>query len=95
MNRSFTERKVAINRLSLWDENARFPDKLFNSDQEELIKYFISKEEFKIEELIKEIVKDFDLPQAEKLIVWDNEGELIVLEGNRRLTSYKLLAILI
>jgi hypothetical protein len=80
-----------LGNLSLWDENARFPDKYFSKSEEELIKYFCTKKNFKIENLAKEIVKDFDLPQLEKLIIYDTDDQMVALEGNRRLTVYKLL----
>jgi len=89
---TFLEKKIPIDSLSLWDENARFPDQYFNSDEKELIRYFISKPNFKIKELVDEIVNDFDLPLLEKVVVWDSVKGFIVLEGNRRLTGYKLLA---
>jgi hypothetical protein len=82
---------IAIKDLTLWDENARFPDKLFNQDESELIDFFLSKAEFKIKSLTESIVKDFDLPQLEKIVVWYDGEQNIVLEGNRRLTAYKLL----
>lgn len=82
---------IAIKDLTLWDENARFPDKLFNQEESELIDFFLSKTEFKIKSLIESIVKDFDLPQLEKIVVWHDGEQNIVLEGNRRLTAYKLL----
>lgn len=88
----FIEKKVSIKDLILWDENARFPDQYYNSDEKELIKYFLNKPGFKIVALIEEIVLDFDLPHLEKIVVWDNIEQFIVLEGNRRLTGYKLLA---
>ena len=88
---TFIEKKIAIENLSLWDENARFPDKYYNKEEIELVSYFLSKAEFKIKPLIEEIIKDFDLPQLEKLVVWNDNGQNIVLEGNRRLTAYKLL----
>lgn len=88
---NFKLMNIAISDLVLWDENARFPDKYFLSTELELINYFLSKPEFKIQSLAEEIIKDFDLPQLEKLVVWDNDGKNIVLEGNRRLTVFKLL----
>lgn len=88
---SVTIKDIAISDLKLWDENARFPDKYFNTEETELINYFLSKPDFKIKPLVEAIVKDFDLPQLEKLVVWNNNGEHVVLEGNRRLTAYKLL----
>jgi hypothetical protein len=91
MSNSFTQRSIILRDLTLWDENARFPDKYFHSDESSLISYFLSKPEFKIQQLVCEIIKDFDLPQLEKIIVWENNNKNIVLEGNRRLTVYKLL----
>ena len=87
-----SEKKISIANLSLWDENARFPDQYYKSEEKELINYFLSRSDFKIKELIEEIVLDYDLPHLEKIVVWDNSEELVVLEGNRRLTGYKLLA---
>lgn len=84
-------KQIPLKKLILWDENARFPDKYFNRDEIDLIDYFLSKKDFKIRDLIKAIVKDFDLPQLEKLVVWNNGTQNIVLEGNRRLTALKLL----
>lgn len=88
---NWKSKSIKLSDLYLWDENARFSDKYFNKSEEELIKYFCSEKDFKIEELAKEIVKDFDLPQLEKLIVFDSEDKLIVIEWNRRLSIYKLL----
>ena len=87
----FINRKMKIRDLILWDENARFPDKYFNSDEKELIKYFLSKPDFKLKPLIEAIVKDFQYPQIEKFVVWNDDENYVVLEGNRRLTAYKLL----
>ncbi|MCK5475397.1 MAG: hypothetical protein KAI71_02345 [Candidatus Pacebacteria bacterium] len=90
-NNYWQESKMSLEELSLWDENARFPDKYFNKPEEELIEYFCIKKNFKIENLAKEIVKDFDLPQLEKLVIYSTGEQNITLEGNRRLTVYKLL----
>ncbi len=87
----FAEKKIPIKKLFLWDENARFPDQYYNSDENELIRYFLSKPNFKVKEFIEEIVNDIDLPHLEKFVVWDSSEKLIVLEGNRRLAGYKLL----
>ena len=76
-NNNFTKDNIAIKNLFLWDENARFPDKYFNKTEKELIKYFTSKKDFKIKDLAEAIVKDFDLPQIEKIIVYENEEKLI------------------
>jgi len=82
---------ISIKNLILWDKNARFPDKYFNKTDKELVDYFCSKKDFKIIELANEVVKDFDLPQVEKIIVYRFDKNNTVLEGNRRLSVYKLL----
>jgi len=91
MTTKIEQKTLAIKDLSLWDENARFPDKYFSKTEKELIGYFCSKKDFKISELAEEVVKEFDLPQIEKLVVYELNGKKIVLEGNRRLAVYKLL----
>lgn len=87
----FTNEELHVTDLSLWDENARFPDKYFNKSESELINYFLSKNNFKVKDLAREIVNDIDLPQVEKLIVYKVDDKHVVLEGNRRLVAYKLL----
>lgn len=91
MKDKFAKDSISIKNLFLWDENARFPDKYFNKTEKELIGYFVSKKNFKINELAEEVVNEFDLPQLEKLVVYAFNGKKIVLEGNRRLAVYKLL----
>lgn len=94
MNNKWIEKNIPIKNLILWDENARFPEKYFQKPEGELIQYFFAKQgkrDFKIMELAESIVKDFDLPQLEKIIVYNTEDKNIVLEGNRRLTVYKVL----
>ncbi len=88
---NIAKQNIKIKDLILWDENARFPDKYYNSDEKELINYFVSKPEYKIKQLAEAIVKDIEYPQLEKLVVWNDENNFVVLEGNRRLTVYKLL----
>lgn len=91
MKNAFYKNNISIKNLSLWDENARFPDKYFNKTEKELIEYFLSKKDFKLAELAEEVVNEFDLPQLEKLVIYELNGKNIVLEGNRRLAVYKLL----
>lgn len=91
MANKFIKNNISIKNLSLWDENARFPDKYFNKTEKELIEYFISKKDFKLAEFAEEVVSEFDLPQLEKLVIYELNGKNIVLEGNRRLAVYKLL----
>jgi CRISPR/Cas system CSM-associated protein Csm2 small subunit len=48
---------------------------------------------YKIENLAKEIVANFDLIPSERIIILQNESnEYIVREGNRRVCAYKLLS---
>lgn len=90
-NDKWISRSIPVKDLLLWDENARFSDKYFKKTEKELIDYFCSKDNFEILKLSQEVVEDFDLPQLEKLVIYNCEGKNIVLEGNRRLTVYKLL----
>jgi len=92
MNKNIWAENIAIKDLNLWDENARFPEEYFNKSEENLINYFLNKKDFKIELLAKEIVDEFNLPQLEKIVVYKHKNKNIVLEGNRRLAVYKLLA---
>ena len=89
---SWSKETLELKDLSLWDENARFPDKYFSKTEEELIQYFLSKKDFKVVDLAKEIVGELDIPQLERLVVLRQDDRNIVIEGNRRLTVYKLLA---
>ena len=83
--------KIAIKDLSLWDENARFPEEYFNKSEEQLIDFLLNKKDFKIESFAKEIVNEFTMPQLERIVVYCYQGRNIVLEGNRRIVVYKLL----
>jgi len=84
-------KKIAIKDLNLWDENARFPEEYFNKSDRQLIDFLLSRKDFKIESFAKEIVNEFTLPQLERIVVYRHRGRNIVLEGNRRITVYKLL----
>ena len=88
----FKKSNLNINEIKLWDENARFPDNYTTSTEKDLINYFISKPVYEIEPFCEEIVNDFNLPQLEKIVIWQDGKNLIALEGNRRLTCYKLLS---
>ena len=87
----WNKKDIAIKDLALWDENARFPEEYFNKTESELIEYFLSRRDLKVDGLAKEIASEFDLPQLEKIVVLEMNGKNIVLEGNRRLAAYKLL----
>jgi len=85
--------KIRVTDLKLWDENPRFPEKCFGKSEKELINFLFTKkgEKEKLKELAKSIIENINLDPWEKLIVYNEEGEYIVLEGNRRLMIYKLL----
>lgn len=85
------KKDLAIKDLSLWDENARFSDQYFNLSEEELLKHFLTGK-FQVLMLAGEMEKDADLPQLEKIVVWRFGDRNVVLEGNRRVAVYKLLA---
>lgn len=91
MRKDIWDEKISLEDLSLWDENARFSDKYFNRDEKELIAHFCNIKNFEIQKFSREIVKDLDLPQMEKLIIYREDRRNIVLEGNRRVAVYKLL----
>lgn len=92
MKKLIHSKKIFLKDLSLWDENARFPEEYFNKPERYLIDYFLKKKDFKIESLAKEIVDEFNLPQLEKIVVYLYRKKNIILEGNRRVVVYKLLA---
>ena len=83
---------ITIKDLHLWDRNPRFSNKYFDGKEKDLINYLLSRKDFKMMGLASAIVQDFDLPQMEKLIVHKQDGRNLVVEGNRRLSVYKLLA---
>lgn len=94
-SRKWKKENLAIKELSLWDENARFPEEYFNKSEKHLIDYFLKKKDFKIESFAKEIVEEFELPQLEKIVIYFHKSKNIILEGNRRAVVYKLLAWLV
>lgn len=85
------KKDLSIKDLWLWDENARFSDQYFNLPEDELLKHFLSSK-YQVLKLAGEIEKDSDLPQLEKIVVWRFGDRNIVLEGNRRVAAYKLIA---
>ena len=89
---SFETKKVKVLDLLLWDENSRLPDKLSGRDQFSIRQALLSDEKrFEVKSFAKEIVKDFDLPQLEKIVVIDEDEGLIAYEGNRRVLAYQCL----
>lgn len=91
-NTKWKKQNLPIKELSLWDENARFPEEYFSKTESELIEYFLARKDLKVSNLAQEISNEIDLPQLEKIVVLELKGKKIVIEGNRRLAAYKLLA---
>lgn len=86
--------KVKVLDLKLWDENSRLSDKLSGKNQDTIRKALLDDEKlYGVKSFAKEIVKDFDLPQLEKIVTLSNEDDLVVYEGNRRVTAYQCLII--
>lgn len=90
-NSKWKKKDIAIKDLSLWDENARFSDQYFGLLEEDLLKHFLTSK-FQVLKLAGEMEKDADLPQLEKIVIWHSSDRNVVLEGNRRIAAYKLLA---
>ena len=84
--------KIKIKDLSLWNKSFRLADSFSNKSQKELIEYYCLEKRLKIKYLAKEIVREFDFPQIERLVVLNKNNQLNVVEGNRRLVVYKLLS---
>lgn len=85
-------KKIKIRNLKLWDENPRFPEEYFKKDEKNLIEYLLQKEHTRMTDLCKSISENLNLIPLEKLVVWNSENGFIVLEGNRRVSIYKLLS---
>lgn len=87
------EEKLKISDLKLYSENPRFPQEYFNKSEKELINYLFNKkgEREKLKDLAKSIIDNIKLIPSERLIVYNEGEDYIVLEGNRRLIIYKLL----
>ncbi|MFZ2126434.1 MAG: hypothetical protein WAV04_02880 [Candidatus Microsaccharimonas sp.] len=89
---NWSTESLEIGSLLLWDENSRFPDKYFEKPEQDLINFFLSRKSFKLPSFTEEIVNEIDVPQIERIVVLRDGERNIVVEGNRRLTAYKLLA---
>ncbi len=87
----YEEKKIKVVDLNLWSRNPRFPPKYYDKPQNELLEYLLNVSNYDIKILAREIVDEFELPQFEKLAVFNDNKTFIGLEGNRRITAYKLL----
>lgn len=81
---------IKIDDLYLDHSNPRFPDQYSNSSQSDLIHDLIEKED--IYGLAKKLTEGKEIPQFEKIFALKENDKYIVLEGNRRVATYKCLA---
>lgn len=85
-------RKIKVLDLLLWDENSRLPDRLSGQNQAALRKALLDDEKrYEVRAFAKEVAKDFDLPQIEKLVVISQDDNFVTYEGNRRVVAYQCL----
>lgn len=77
---------LPLKSLYLWDENPRFQDSLKGASQKELINFLLKR--YSLEDFGLNVIKERDLPQMEKLVIWDDGKRLNILEGNRRVATY-------
>lgn len=84
----YTTKEIKLDELYLDEKNPRFivPP---NPSQQSIVDYLIENEE--VEQLANDIVKSGGLNAGERVIVTEENGRWIVLEGNRRICACKIL----
>lgn len=84
----YTTKEIKLDELYLDEKNPRFivPQ---NSSQQSIVDYLIENEE--VEQLANDIAKSGGLYAGERVIVTEENGRWIVLEGNRRICACKIL----
>lgn len=84
----YTTKEIRLDELYLDEKNPRFivPP---NPTQQSIIDYLIENED--VEQLAQDIVKSGGLYAGERVIVTEENGRWIVLEGNRRICACKIL----
>lgn len=84
----YTTKKIQLDELYLDEKNPRFivPP---NPSQQSIVDYLIENEE--VERLANDIAKSGGLNAGERVIVTEENGRWIVLEGNRRICACKIL----
>lgn len=78
-----------VSGLLLDERNPRFPEPV--SSQEEAVTAMLQDAASKLINLAQDIVREGALNPTELPVVVEEEGELVVVEGNRRLAALKLL----
>ncbi len=87
--KNWPKKEIAIAQLFLDPLNPRMADKFEKATQTEVIQELTKRHN--VFKLANEIVKNKDYPELERYIAIEEDGKLIVLEGNRRLAAYKCL----
>lgn len=87
--KNWPKKEIAIAQLFLDPLNPRVADKFEKATQTEVIQELVKRHN--VLKLANEIVKNKDYPELERYIAVEDDGKLIVLEGNRRLAAYKCL----
>ncbi|MDY2699241.1 MAG: hypothetical protein SOV61_06815 [Lachnospiraceae bacterium] len=84
----YTTKEIKLEELYLDEKNPRFivPP---NPSQQSIVDYLIENEE--VEQLANDIAKSGGLNAGERVIVTEENGRWIVLEGNRRICACKIL----
>ncbi len=84
----YTTKEIKLSELFLDEKNPRFivPP---NPSQQSIVDYLIENEE--VEQLANDIAKSGGLYAGERVIVTEENGRWIVLEGNRRICACKIL----
>lgn len=84
----YITKEIKLNELYLDEKNPRFivPP---NPSQQSIVDYLIENEE--VEQLASDIAKSGGLYAGERVIVTEENGRWIVLEGNRRICACKIL----
>src|SRR3990167_8708394 len=87
--KNWPKKEISIVQLFLDPLNPRMADKFGKATQTEVIQELVKRHN--VLKLANEIVKNKDYPELERYIAIEEDGKLIVLEGNRRLAAYKCL----
>lgn len=87
--KNWPKKEIAIAQLFLDPLNPRMADKFEKATQTEVIQELVRRHN--VLKLANEIVKNKDYPELERYIAIEENGKLLVLEGNRRLAAYKCL----
>lgn len=80
---------VQVNQLHLDPENPRLPERLKNASEKEVLNWMLS--DATLVDLMASIAEN-GFFNGEPILVVEEQNKLVVVEGNRRLASIKLLA---